>query len=224
MRGLAVLISILVGSSGLAQTRVSCELAPAWGRGQSTLGQIDQATQLAAGCSYAFSLSPHLSLGPRLLFSDQEWTIDRTPGEAAELLSLQARSWQLGILATQSWSRWTGLYGWSIGQGQGQLERTLSTPNSRQSATYSGLDYRSQQHEIGFRYQAKNRWSYGLSFLRSQGRQSWSQEDGRFVGESVDQDTRLTLTSGSLNLAAPQTTQLEFVSSEIRFGVQLLFH
>jgi hypothetical protein len=44
------------------------------------------------------------------------------------------------------------------------------------------------------------------------------------VGESVDQDTRLTLTSGSLNLAAPQTTQLEFVSSEIRFGVQLLFH
>jgi hypothetical protein len=223
MRGLALIVSLLLGSTGLAQAQTRCELAPAWGRGQSTLGQIDQITQLTAECSYGFAISPELTLGPRVQFSDQQWAIERQASGPAELYSLQARTWQLGFILQHAWGSWSSFYGVSQGSGQGQLERTLSTANSRQSATYRGMQQSLQQHEIGVRFASQSRWSYGLSLQRTLGRQAWSPDQAQFLTETVDSQNRLTLTSGSLNLAAPSSTSSQSVSTELRLSVQLRF-
>ncbi len=221
MEWMALLAALAVKPELGLQKRVACELAPTIGQGASTEGAVDSISTLMASCSYRLLDVGGFSLWPRLSVAEQDWIIQRQVNQNSEIYNFQARSLVLGFQTSYPLADWEPYYGYAYGFGRGELNQTFSSSTSRQTNVFKDISHKYQQHELGLKYRLSSQLSLSASLLRTFASQAWDSEQGRFEAETVDSDSRLSLSSGSARLLGSPRSDAKFASSELKIGLQL---
>lgn len=219
MGALALLAGLALSPEIQSLPRAACDLSPSYGRGQSSEGRIDEAASLGFGCSFRAYTGDAWSLWPRLSLNEQRWTLYRDAAGLSTLQNFQTRDIGLGLQVSYQLSGWDVFFGLQWSRGQGQLERTDSRAASRQSALFSQLDHTRFQQELGVQRPINQNLSLKASLVHASGKQSWDADAGRFEGENVDSENRLTLTS--IPEASLTSDTFDYASWEIKVGLSL---
>src|SRR5689334_5929970 len=103
---------------------VSCDLAPFAGGGSSSEGSLDSLNGLGLGCSIVLLDGGSWTLGPRMDFAEQRWSVVRKIQGATRFNSYQARTLSLGVQTGWTFAdTWNLGYGLSFGMGQGEQDQ-----------------------------------------------------------------------------------------------------
>jgi hypothetical protein len=202
---------------------VSCDLAPFVGGGSSNEGSLDTMNGLGLGCNMVLYDGGAWTLGPRLDFTEQRWTVFRDEGDATYFHSYQARSLGLGFQAnydlTEQWS-----LGYTLGffKGQGAQDQNISTATSTQNLHLSGMDQSSLRHEFLVSRRMNERLSFLAAVQWDNAQQSWDAAAGRLEREDVAPGNILTLTSGTgADIEGRVSQSADYQALSLKIGVQM---
>gem|GEM_PF-5895357 len=209
----------------MPRNKVSCDLASFIGGGSSSEGNLDSLDGLNLACNVVLYDRGTWTIGPRVEFAEQRWSVFKTTHDATNLISYQARTVGLGLHADYSLSpSWRLGYTFNFAMGQGSQEQNISTARSSQSLRYSAMAQRDLRHEFTVSRQVNSRMALlaGLQFNSAQ--QSWDASAGTLAQENVAAGNKLTLTSGtSSELEQSLKQSSSYKAMSIKLGVQMNF-
>ncbi len=209
----------------MPRNKLSCDLASFIGGGSSSEGNLDSLDGLNLGCNVVLYDQGTWTIGPRVEFAEQRWSVFKTNNDATTLISYQARTVGLGLYGDYSLSKvWRLGYTFNFGMGQGSQQQNLSTATSSLNLRYSAMAQRDFRHEFTVSRQVNSRLALlaGLQFNSAQ--QSWDANAGTLAQENVAAGNKLTLTSGTsseLEQSLKQSSSYQVIS--IKLGVQMNF-
>lgn len=205
------------------RNEVSCDLAPFVGGGSSSEGDLDSLSGVGLGCNVVLFDGGAWTLGPRVDFTEQRWTVFRDEEGATFYNSYQARTLGLGLNVDYDLTeQWKLAYTLGFSMGQGSQDQNISTPNSAQNLHLSGMSQRSLRHEFMVTRRVNERLSFLAGVQWDSAQQSWDAAAGRLEREDVAPGNKLTLTSGTgadLEGEVPQSSDYQAFSFKI--GVQM---
>ncbi len=205
------------------RNEVSCDLAPFVGGGSSSEGDLDSLSGVGLGCNVVLYDGGEWTLGPRVDFMEQRWTVFQDVEGATYFNSYQARTLGLGLnLDYNLTEQWKLAYTLGFSMGQGAQDQNISTATSTQNLHLSGMSQRALRHEFLVTRRMNERLSFlaGVQFDSAQ--QTWDAAVGRLDREDVAPGNKLTLTSGTgadLEGVVPQSSDYKALSFKV--GVQM---
>jgi hypothetical protein len=206
---------------------VSCDLGPSMGGGSSSEGSLDTLNGLGLGCAVVLLDGGSWTLGPRMDFAEQRWSVVRKSGNATQFNSYQARTLSLGVQTTWAFTddNWNLGYSLSLGMGQGEQDQNVSTSNSSQNLHLSGMSQRDLRHELSLTRRFNQRLSFLVAVQYDTAQQSWDASKGDWDREDVGAGNTLTLTSGTgPRPNAANSDDANYRAMSLKVGVQMLLN
>lgn len=205
---------------------VSCDLAPYVGGGSSSDGRLDSLSGVGLGCGIVLWNSGAFTVGPRLAFTEQRWTVFRKLDELTFYNSYQARSLGLGLdLGYRLSENWQLGYSVSYARGTGDQDQNVSSTNSAQNLHYIDVQQASLNHALTVTRRYNERLSFFAGVLFDNAQQTWDAKSGKFDLQKVAPNTALTLSSGTaaeLNESLNQSAN--YKATSLTLGVRMRFH
>jgi hypothetical protein len=205
------------------RNEISCDLAPFVGGGSSSEGDLDSLNGIGLGCNVVLYDGGAWTLGPRVDFIEQRWSVFRDEEGTTYFNSYQARTLGLGLnIDYNITEQWNLAYTLGFSMGQGEQDQNISTPSSTQNLHLTGMSQRALRHEFLVTRRMNERLSFLAGVQWDNAQQSWDAAAGRLEREDVAPGNKLTLTSGTgadIEGRVPQSADYQALSFKI--GVQM---
>jgi hypothetical protein len=202
---------------------VSCDLAPFVGAGSSSEGRLDSLNGIGLGCAVILYDGGPWTVGPRVDFTEQRWTVFRNGEDATYFNSYQARTLGLGLNLEYALSEYWQLgYMLTFAMGQGYQDQNISTSNSTQNLHLTGMSQRALRQEFLVSRRMNQRLAIVAGVHWDQAQQTWDAMSGGLEQQNVAPGNKLTLTSGrgaDINGSMPKSADYEALSFKV--GVQM---
>jgi len=205
------------------KNEVSCDLAPFVGGGTSSEGSLDSLNGIGLGCQVVLYDGGSWTIGPRVDFAEQRWTVFRDGKDATYFNSYQARTLGLGLNLDYALSGpWQLGYTLTFAMGQGFQDQNISTPNSTQNLHLTGMSQRSLRHEFLVSRSMNERLSFLAAVQWDNAQQNWDAASGGLELQNVAPGNQLTLTSGSgADLDGSVAQSADYQALSFKIGVQM---
>ncbi|MCX6127543.1 MAG: hypothetical protein NTX25_00595 [Proteobacteria bacterium] len=166
------------------------------------------------------------TLGPRLEFAEQHWSIYQNLGTQTQFTNFQARTLGFGLQSFYILDEtWTVSYSLSYNLGNGSQDQNTSTSNSAQNLKFTQVSQRGFSHQLAFEKRLSTRLSLLTGLQFDQFRQSWDSSRGQLTEETVAPGNKLTLTSGvAKDIRQPLRDHDGYKSYSLRLGLSLLMN